>query len=112
MWTCALGLIPYAYHYFHTESFIAYMVLHNGLLFHIVAPNNIIVKWYDITCNSVFIVYVNAYVLNFYVFMWSCFACTCYVCNSKYIKHEQIGDLIHIFGVQLPLYRALQLSNF
>lgn len=88
------------------------MVLHNGLLFHVVAPTNTFVKWYDITCNSVFVVYVNAYVLNFYVFMWSCFACTCFVYNSKYIKHEQIKDLIHIFGVQLPLYRALQLSNF
>jgi hypothetical protein len=108
----AFGLIPYIVHYLRTESFIAYIVFHNGLLFHVVAPTNTIVKWYDITCNSVFVVYVNAYVLNFYVFMWTCIACTCFMWNSIYTKHEQLKAFIHIFGVQLPLYRALQLSNF
>ena len=90
----------------------AYIVLYNGILFHVLAPTNFFIKWYDILCNFILIMYVNFNVADYYVFMWSCIACTCFIWNSVYIKHEQLKSIIHIVGVQLPLYRALKLSNF
>jgi hypothetical protein len=107
-----VGLVPYIVHYLRTESLIAYIVFNNGILFHVLAPTNIFIKWYDIICNSALIMYVNFNVVDYYVFLWSCIACTCFTWNSMYIKHEQLKAIIHIVGVQLPLYRALQLSNF
>lgn len=108
----AIGLVPYIVHYLRTESLIAYIVLYNGLLFHVLAPTNNFIKWYDILCNFILIMYVNFNVADYYVFMWSFIACACFIWNSVYIKHEQLKSIIHIAGVQLPLYRALKLSNF
>jgi len=112
MYIRTFGLIPYVYHYLYKGSLIAYAVFNNGILFHVLLPNSVIVKWYDIICNCMFIMYVNVGVLNFYVFLWTCIACACFIWNSMYIKHEPSKALIHIFGVQLPLYKALTLSNY
>ena len=107
-----LGLIPYVVHYLRTESLIAYAVFSNGLLYHVTAPENVLIKWYDILCNTCMVIYVNMHVMNLYVFLWSCVAGGCFIWNSRYIKHEPLKAFFHIVGVQLPLYRALQLSNF
>lgn len=107
-----IGLIPYVIHYLRTESLIAYAVFSNGLLYHAIAPENVLIKWYDIFCNTCIVIYVNIYVMNLCVFLWSCTAGACFIWNSIYIKHEHLKAIFHIVGVQLPLYRALQLSNF
>lgn len=107
-----LGLIPYVVHYLRTESLIAYVVFSNGLLYHVTAHENVLIKWYDILCNTCMVIYVNMYVMNIYVFFWSCTAGACFIWNSIYIKHEPLKAFFNVVGVQLPLYRALQLSNF
>lgn len=85
-----LGLIPYVVHYLRTESLIAYVVFSNGLLYHVAAPENVLIKWYDILCNTCMVIYVNMYVMNIYVFLWSCVAGGCFIWNSRYIKHKPL----------------------
>lgn len=107
-----IGLIPYVVHYLRTESLIAYTVFTNGFLYHSLLPNNEWVKWYNIICNICMVIYVNIHVMNLYVFLWSFTAGACFIWNSVYIKHEPLKAFFHITCVQLPLYKALQLSNF
>lgn len=106
-----MGLIPYMLHYIQTNSWISYTVINNGLLFHILFPKNAIVKWYDITCNTALIVYVNIYASDPFVFLWSCIACTCFIWNQVYIKHELFKAFIHVICVQGFLFKALELSE-
>lgn len=107
-----LGLLPYIVHYLRTESLIAYIVVNNGILYHILLPTSEVVKWYDIICNVYMMVFVNIQVQNIYVFTWTCFAAGCFIYNSLYIKRKFLKGVFHIAGVQLPLYRALTLTSF
>lgn len=106
------GLIPYMFHYLRKESIISYIVVNNGIYYHLIFNNNPLMKWFDILCNFTMILYINNSVMDVFVFMWSCIACACFIWNSLYIKHELSKAIIHVLGVQLPLYKALTLTDF
>src|SRR6056300_1631176 len=73
------GLIPYLFHFLHTGSIVSFIVFNNGILFHALLPNNSIMKWFDILCNSILVLYVNIRVMNIFVFTWTIVACLCFL---------------------------------
>jgi hypothetical protein len=106
------GLIPYLFHFLHAGSIVSFIVFNNGILFHALLPNNSIMKWFDILCNSILVLYVNICVVNIFVFTWTIAACLCFLWNSRNVTHEPTKAILHVTGVQWGLFNALKLSGY
>jgi hypothetical protein len=104
---CTVGLIPFLVRFLYTRSVVSCIVFCNGVLYHLIAPNSKLVKWYDIVSNGVLIVYVNIHVLDMYVFLWSVATIMCYFCNKCYTRDR----VIHVVGVQWGGLKALQMAK-
>ena len=63
---CGLGCIPWLYIYTQKDNKnpmfynnIPLLIFLNGFLYHILFTNNFYIKYYDTTCNIIFIAYCN-----------------------------------------------------
>ncbi len=106
----ALGVIPYGYLYIIQESYIALVVLFNGLLYHLLFPHNVIIRFYDIMVNCIMILYVNAKMMNTCFVMFMTFVSFfIYLFNIRY-ERRILRSIIHVVGVQWWL--GILLYNF
>ena len=109
---CALGLTPYLFHYLDTGSRSALIVYTNGIMFHLFFPHNFYVKWYDISCNAILVIYGNLYAMNIYVTMWTLYGTVYFIYNVPIPGYELLEPMVHIVFVQGSAYRALVLAEF
>ncbi len=108
---CALGLTPYLFHYLDTGSLSALIVYINGMTFHLIFPHNFYMKWYDISCNAILIIYGNLYAMNVFVTLWSLYGTIHFMYNVPIPGYEIIEPIVHVLFVQLSLHHALVLSG-
>lgn len=94
---CMLGLFPFFDLYLRTNSTIAMVVALNGMIYHSTSQ----LKLWDILCNVAFIIHVVLFCADARI--PAAIAAGAYVAN----KHFD-SDLVHVFGVQLPLFVGLQ----
>ena len=106
------GLVPYLFHFLHTGSIVSFVVFNNGILFRALLPNNSVMKWFDILCNSMLVLYVNICVVNIFVFTLTNVACLVFFWNSRNVTHEPTKAILHVTGVQWILFNALKLSGY
>jgi hypothetical protein len=69
-------------------------------------------KWFDILCNSMLVLYVNICVVNIFVFTLTNVACLVFFWNSRNVTHEPTKAILHVTGVQWILFNALKLSGY
>lgn len=101
-----LGLLPYLYYMIQNRSNILGIICFNGFLFHYNDKNKIL-KYYDISVNSIFVLY-NIYYLEFtyYCLVGILSFCLNMLCIYKY-NTKQIGDIIHVVFVQWMLLKHI-----
>ena len=106
----ALGVLPYGYLFIIQESYMAIVVLFNGLLYHVLFPHRIVIRFYDIIMNSIMISYVNIKTINtYFVSSMTLLAIIVYVFNIKY-NRKFFRSILHVIGVQWCL--GVVLYNF
>lgn len=105
--TCTLGLIPFSVLAVHNNSLIGALVTFNGVLFHMFYRRNRVVKYYDILCNMLLILYVNLVALDKVVLFWTCMGVIGFLLNT--ISNN--SDITHVLAVQSPLALALHYSG-
>ena len=108
---CALGLTPYLFHYLDTGSQSALFVYINGITFHLFFPHNFYVKWYDISCNAILVIYGNLYAMNVFVTLWSLYGTIYFMYNVPIPGYEIIEPIVHVLFVQMSFHHALVLSG-
>lgn len=115
------GLLPFVHMATHHKSRIAQIVACNGLLFHTFFRTSPVVKYalhadcfrtYDIICNVILTMYVNAKAQDPWILFFTIIATVGFMNNlhiPKQKSQETAKDIAHIFTVQLPLFIGLHL---
>ena len=95
--TCLIGLIPFCLTSIKSKRSL--IVAINGILYH-TNPSNTTLRNWDITCNTIMISYTvyNYNQSRIFAFMGT----TSFIINSYFAS-----DIIHVLGVQIPLFFAL-----
>ena len=119
--TCGLGNIIWLYVYLNYAEYsendtlikkfyniIPMIVFVNGILYHICIHNSYM-KWYDIICNSIFVIFINYYtceklVTNIVTFL----VVVVFYCNysnelNMRNRYVNMNDIIHVLFVNYPL---------
>lgn len=107
---CAFGLLPWLFHFCciyennpHTfHKFIPLGIFVNGILYHIMFPENQFVLGVDLLCNNIFITYINTITEN----QPETFACTGLSIFAFCINYLLKIDMIHVVLVQWLLLFA------
>ena len=100
---CFLGVLQFIQTYLFFNSYIAFFVSINGLLYH--GIGNAFTRYLDIFCNILFVVYVNLNTNSQIVPMLITFAITCYYLNIFSVS--QYFNIYHVIFVQSILNIAL-----
>ena len=116
-----IGVMMFLYPTLYKQSFRAFFILINGIIYHYHNDNtynnkNInILRLYDITSNMGFMaytVYYYRYTLPIANFMTLCFILNTLfyynIKNKKYLSY--ISDIFHVIGVQFPGVIAIMSS--
>ena len=107
-----LGLLPFVHLATHHKSRIAQIVAFNGLLFHTFFRTSPMIKYYDIICNIILTVYVNAKAKDPWILFFTIIATIGFMNNTRAPKQksqETAKDIAHVLTVQLPLSIGLHL---
>ena len=88
----------------------SFLIFINGFLYHSFHTNKYL-RYYDTVCNFFFIIYSNYTYYpsmkysNFSIIVWMI---NNYLYNNMIISHN-ISDIIHVFGIHLPISKGLEL---
>lgn len=108
---CALGLLPFLAWFILAGSVVALIVFLNGIVFHIFLPRSFLMKSFDICCNTVLVVLINILAWNLIVTLLTCLGATCFLLNSI-VDVQGFGKaVVHVVGVQIPLFVALVVAE-
>ena len=105
-----LGLSPFVWLATYHKSMIAHLVAFNGLLFHTFFRTNQTFKYYDIMCNVLLTLYVNASARDPWILFFTIIAIVGFANNIHSPEHkpqELAKDIAHVLNVQLPLFIGL-----
>jgi hypothetical protein len=108
---CGFGLLPFIAWFISSGSVVAFIVFFNGILFHIFFPNSFFMKTFDICCNAVLVILINIFAWNLIVVYLTCFSVVCFVINSMSGVKSVSKSLVHVIGVQGPLFLALIIAE-
>ena len=106
-----LGLLPFVHMATHHKSRIAQIVAFNGLLFHTFFRTGYF-RSYDIVCNIILTMYVNAKAKDPWILFFTIIATIGFMNNTRAPKQksqETAKDIAHVLTVQLPLSIGLHL---
>jgi hypothetical protein len=104
---CLLGLTPFLVHFVIIGSVVAFVVFFNGIVYHGFFSDNRLVKIFDILCNTALTIWVNVAAMNPTVTSLTAFAVACFALNVALKLPGHANSLIHVLGVQAPLFGAL-----
>tara|TARA_Y100000389_G_scaffold191296_1_gene217217 strand:- start:5425 stop:5790 length:366 start_codon:yes stop_codon:yes gene_type:complete len=107
-----LGLFPFVHMATRHKSRIAQIVACNGLLFHTFFRTSRTMKHYDIICNIILTMYVNAKARDPWILIFTIIATIGFMNNIHKPKgkiQETAKDIAHVLTVQLPLFIGLHL---
>ena len=115
-----LGLLPFVHLATHHKSKIAQIVAFNGLVFHTFFRTSPTMKYYDIICNIILTVYVNAKARDPWILLFTIIGTIGFMNNTalraggvaakpKQKSQETAKDIAHVLTVQLPLFIGLHL---
>lgn len=111
---CAIGLIPYAYLWMFHKSTIGLIVTMNGILYHLIAPDHLNSKRWDIFWNVILVTYVNMYSKYQPECLFLTFiAGMIWLWNENMNSETDVGHLsnglVHTLGVQFVMAYGLHL---